>query len=200
VPQLVVTGLDNVETRHSVQRLWPETLIDMAAGGFTSQVLVKNNRDPGLCLVSALEMRERDLTYSERLSGATGLAIDRILEAPTEPITKKDVAGAPLEMQAELERARQAGELICGRIRYHNLSRESNGPYFDPAVPFVTSFSGVVGAAETMKWLMGRRHSHSLHLQYSFQSGRIRAFQMNCLPDCECKKHSENRNRLRSSA
>src|SRR5258707_13283273 len=32
VAPLIITGLDNVRSRHSVQRVWPETLIDMGAG------------------------------------------------------------------------------------------------------------------------------------------------------------------------
>jgi len=45
VPSIIVNGLDNVLTRHSVQRLWPDTLIDMAAGGLTSQVIVNRADD-----------------------------------------------------------------------------------------------------------------------------------------------------------
>jgi hypothetical protein len=186
VPSLIVGGLDNVETRHSVQRLWPEHLIDMAAGGFTSQVLIKSAGAHGLCLLGALRRPPNEPTHFERLSQQTGLQIERILKAPTEIITKEDVASAPQAIRHELEVARQQGELICGRIRRHNLSSDANGSDFAPAVPFVTSFSGVVGAAETMKWLMGQANSESLHFQYSFQSGRGRALQMECSRDCEC--------------
>jgi hypothetical protein len=36
VPPLIISGLDNPETRRSVQRLWPEVLVDMGAGGLSS--------------------------------------------------------------------------------------------------------------------------------------------------------------------
>ncbi len=64
---------------------------------------------------------------------------------------------------------------------------EGHDPDFAPAVPFVTAFSGIRGAAETMKWLMGHRCVHSLHFQHSFESGRSRALDMTCNPGCECQ-------------
>src|SRR5207249_8423580 len=54
VPPLIVNGLDNVETRHAVQRLWPATLIDMAAGGTMAQVIVKEVAGDSICLLQAL--------------------------------------------------------------------------------------------------------------------------------------------------
>jgi len=64
---------------------------------------------------------------------------------------------------------------------------EGHDPDFAPAVPFVTALSGIKGAAETVKWLMGQRYPHSLHFQHSFESGRARALGMVCNPDCECQ-------------
>jgi hypothetical protein len=46
-----------------------------------------------------------------------------------------------------------------------------------------------VGAAETMKWLMGHRHPNSLHFQKSFESSRSRALEMKCDPACQCQSH-----------
>ncbi len=190
VPPLIVGGVDNVDTRHSIQRLWPKHLIDMGASGLTSQVLVKSLSALGLCLLGALERNPDELTYFQRLSQQTGLRIDRIVNAPTAQIDEEDVASAPKEMREQLELARQRGQLLCGHIMRQNLTLEGNDTDFAPAVPFVTSFTGVVGAAETMKYLMGCRNSGSLHFQYSFQSGRSRALHMECACDCECVSHA----------
>jgi hypothetical protein len=189
IPRLIVGGVDNVMTRHSIQRLWPKHLIDMAAGGLTSQVLVKEADREGLCLLRALKAPSDEVQYAERLSSQTGLGMDRIVNGPTETISQEDVASAPTEMKDELESARQRGELVCGYIMRHNLSFETDDDEFAPSVPFVTSLSGVVGAAETMKYLMGSSVSRSLHFQYSFQSGRGRALTMQCSRDCECASH-----------
>src|SRR5207244_52043 len=56
VPPLIVNGLDHVATRHSVQRLWPKTLIDMGAGALTSQLIVKPSQIDALCLLHALDI------------------------------------------------------------------------------------------------------------------------------------------------
>lgn len=187
VPPLIIGGLDNVTTRHSVQRLWPQSLIDMAAGGLMSQVIVKRSRTGGICLLEALKPDLNESRYAERIAKATGLRVDRIVGSPTDAISEEDVASAPEEMRDELEQARKRGELICGRIVRHNLNAdESNSTEFAPAVPFVTAFSGVVGAAETMKVLIGHTPPESRHFQYSFESGRGRALQMQCASDCEC--------------
>jgi hypothetical protein len=182
LPTLVVNGLDHVGTRHSVQRLWPEVLVDMAAGGLTSQVIVKPAATDALCLLQALDVPPGELDWAERLAQETGLNPDRIRNEPVTEITQADIDGADPTHRGELEKSR--GKLICGRVTDQNLTMEAHNADFAPAVPFVTAFSGVVGAAESVKQLMGL--SASLHYQHHFQSNRSRALQMQCLPDCEC--------------
>jgi hypothetical protein len=111
---------------------------------------------------------------------------DRIVSAPTTKINEQDVASAPADMRRELELARQRGQLLCGYILQKISDSEEGGTDFAPAVPFVTTFSGVVGASQTMKWLMGDK-TDSLHFQYSFQSGRVRSSLMRSDIHCECQ-------------
>lgn len=185
VPPLIITGLDNVTTRHSVQRLWPETLIDMGAGGLQSQVIVKRKNNDGLCLLNALTIPPDEKDWAEGLAAATGLDPAIIASDPTGAITQAEVDAAPADKKAELQKA--VGKPRCGHINRQSLEMEGYDPDFAPAVPFVTAFSGIRGAAETMKWLMGHRYPHSLHFQHSFESGRARALQMTCSPSCECQ-------------
>lgn len=187
VPPIVVNGLDNVDTRHSVQRLWPEVLIDMAAGGLTSQVILKPLPSAGICLLRALDRPTDEVGWAERAARETGLRVERILEGATTVITETDVAEAPEDKRAMLEDARQQGRLICGRVTDQNLRFEARDPSFAPAVPFVTCFSDVVGAAATMKWLMGYRDDAAFHFQASFASYRARTIRMACDPSCECQ-------------
>lgn len=181
VPALIVNGLDNVLTRHSVQRLWPKTLIDMAAGGLTSQVIVKDANTESICLLRALEVPPNELDWAERLAKQTGLRAERIRLDPTGEITNADIEAADPALRPRLA----AGTLICGRVTEQNLQMEGHDPNFAPAVPFVTSFSGVVGAAETMKYLMG--YSQPVHYQRNFVSYKGRALQMKCDSQCECQ-------------
>jgi hypothetical protein len=187
VPPIIVNGLDNVLTRHSVQRLWPKTLIDMAAGGLTSQVIVKHAKTKSICLLRALDVPPHEVDWAERLAQQTGLSVERIRQEPTTEITDADIAAADLSLRPGLENAQ--GRLICGRITEQNLKMEGHDPNFAPAVPFVTAFSGVVGAAETMKYLMG--YSSMLHYQRNFLSNRGRALEMKCDRQCECQVANE---------
>jgi molybdopterin/thiamine biosynthesis adenylyltransferase len=184
VPPLIINGLDHVGTRHSVQRLWPETLIDMGAGGLTAQVIVKPTPTDALCLLRGLDIPPDEIEWAERLALETGLSPERIRNQPITEITEADVVTAGQAHRAQLEKVQ--GKLICGRITEQNLTMETANPDFTPAVPFVTAFSGVVGAAETLKRLMGL--SSRLHLQRNFHSNRSRALQMVCDPECECQK------------
>src|SRR6266576_2179565 len=188
VPPIVVNGLDTVDARHSVQRLWPEVLIDMAAGGLTSQVILKPIRSAGICLLRALDRPTDEVGWAERVARETGLRIDRILEGATTVITESDVAEAPEDKRETLEEARKQGRLICGRVTDQNLRFEGRDPNFAPAVPFVTCFSGVVGAAATMKWLMGYHDDAAFHFQASFASGRARTLSMACDSGCDCQQ------------
>src|SRR5690242_6062075 len=193
VPPIIVNGLDNVETRHSVQRLWPEVLIDMAADGLTNQVIAKRRASDRICLLRALDRPADEVGWAERAARETGLPIERILATPTTAITEADVAAASEDTRPALERSRAAGQLICGRVTEQNLRFERPDRNFTPAVPFVTAFSGLVGAAATMRWLMGYRDGADLHFQHSFGSGRARTLRMRCDPGCDCRAQSGRR-------
>jgi len=144
-----------------VQRLWPETLIDMAAGEMHSQVIVKHKNNDGLCLLNALSIPPDEKDWAERLAAATGLEPLLIANNPTGAITQAEVDAAPADKKAELQKA--IGKPRCGHINRQSLEMEGYDPHFAPAVPFVTASSGIKGAAETIKWLMGHRYPHSLH-------------------------------------
>jgi len=185
VPPLIVTGLDNVTTRHSVQRLWPDTLIDMGAGQLQSQVIVKHRKGEGLCVLRALSIPPAEIEWAQDLARVTGLDPTLIAKEPTGEITQAEIEAAPADKQAELQRA--LGKPRCGYINRQSLEMETSDPNFAPAVPFVTALTGVAGAAETLKWLMGHRYDRSLYFQKSFESGRSKALQMKCELKCECQ-------------
>jgi hypothetical protein len=187
LPPLVVGGLDNVETRHSIQRLWPTALVDMAAGGTTAQVLGHMAGGGGQCLLGALTLPLEAERYEDRVSELTGLRPERILEGATTPVTAEDVAAAPPGMREKLDAARRRGQLLCGRITERNLTGEEATEDFAPAAPFVSALAGTIGAAETMKLLLGLNSISGLHSQYDFRGGKGRALQMRCSTSCECR-------------
>jgi hypothetical protein len=184
-PGLVISALDNPHTRHDVQRLWSATTIDLAAEELTAQVIVKDLRDDGICLLEAYTVPDDEPDELARLAAATGLAPERVADFESQ-ITEEDIAAAPAEKRAALEDARRRGQPICGRVGDLDLREEESSPDFTPAVPFVTAFTGIVAAAQTMRLLVGEPPS-SLHFQFSFLSYRCRRLDLRCSPACECR-------------
>lgn len=187
LPDLVITGLDDVPPRHLVQRLWPATLVDMAAGGTTSQVIVYRRGRTGQCLLGAFSAPDADIAYARRIEALTGLRSSRFLTDFTSEITADDVACAPPEHRAQLQAAADAGELVCGYINRASLGATDQGD-FAAAAPFVGALTGARAAAITVGILHSSDISSGQHWQYSFLSHRARSTVMRCVPGCECQR------------
>jgi hypothetical protein len=84
------------------------------------------------------------------------------------------------------------GKPRCGYLTELDLDDGSGDQEFAPAVPFVTAFSGIVAAAETIKHLTGVS-AGSLQYQFSFQSGRGRRTTRLCPGTCECHEARASR-------
>jgi hypothetical protein len=189
VPHLVISALDNPQTRHDVQRLWPTTTIDLAAEELTAQLIVKNLDDDGICLLHAYAEPDDAGDELAQLAAATGLAPERIAEFESQ-ITEEDIAAAPAEKRAALHAARRRGQPICGRIGDLDLTEEEHSPGFTPAVPFVTGFAGIAAAAQTARHLAGDAPT-SMHFQFSFISYRSKRLDTKCDPGCACRNRDE---------
>jgi molybdopterin/thiamine biosynthesis adenylyltransferase len=188
LPPIVICGLDKAVPRHSVQRLWPETLIDLAAGGTTAQVHLHCAGRGGQCLLNVHTAPPDEPSYAERVSVVTGLRPERILDDYNRPITDADVAVAPSRHKASLEAARRDGQLICGRIGQVNSDgAEDEDESFTPAAPFVAGLAGVMGASLTLQAVIGTELSSGWHWQYSFESARSLRLTMSCSSECECR-------------
>jgi hypothetical protein len=188
LPALVINGLDEVEPRHVVQRLWPDVLVDMAAGGTTSQVVVHRRGDPGQCLLGASAVPDAELGYVRRIETLTGLRRERFLNDFTAPVTADDVAQAPPEHQARLQAAADADQLMCGFINQASLTTTSTDENFTPAAPFVGALTGARAAAITVALLLGDNVPGGLRWQYNFLSNRARTAVMRCPNICECQR------------
>jgi len=186
LPDIVIAGLDDIPPRHFVQHLWPDVLIDLAAGGTTTQLIVHQLGKDGICLLEALQAPIDQPDYADQAASETGLSAERIRMNPTDLITYADVAAAPPEFRAALDAARQRGQLLCGRVTEHHLHEEGYSDDFAPAVPFVSAFSGVAGAAATVGALMGL--SEPLHYQFDFRSLKGRVLKLVADQDCDCRR------------
>ena len=192
-PELILVGLDDERTRHDVQRLWAPITIDMAAEELTSQLILKDLGDDGICLLGAYSVDGRTPSELEQLAVTLGLPVERVAEFESQ-ITAEDIAAAPPEKRQMLEDAHRRDQRICGRATQLDLHEEQSSVAFTPAVPFVTAFSGIVGAAQTARHLM-EQSAGSIHFQFSFLSFQGRRLQMRCSSKCECQ---ERRDRVAS--
>jgi hypothetical protein len=183
IPELVISALDKAGVRHQVQRLWAPITIDLAAEGLTSQLIIKRRDDNGMCVIEAhTEPAGADAELAE-LATATGLSVERLHDFESQ-ITEEDIAAAPASKRPGLEEARRQRRPICGRVGDLDLNEEEYTSNFTPAVPFVTAFAGIVGAAQTMKARL--EPLSSLHFQFSFSSYRSRTLKMHSSENCEC--------------
>jgi len=189
LPPLVINGLDEVEPRHMAQRLWPAVLVDMAAGGTTSQVIIHQRGQGGQCLLRAYEAPDSETGYVPRTEAATGLRRERFLSEFTTPVTAEDVAHAPPEHRARLQAAADSGQLICGYINQASLTETSSGENF-AAAPFVGALTGARAAAVTVALLTGHHAPGGLRWQYNFLSNRARTAETRCPCTCECQARS----------
>ncbi len=182
---VVVAGLDRVTPRHIVQRLWPELLIDMGAGGETAQLIVKRRGSDAACVLELLERPASEVDELVRLSAENGFDPDSIRDEMDAPVSAGDVAQAPAKLRAAMKEARRQGQLRCGFIRTRALDHEQSGDDFVAAVPYVVGFAGVAAAAELVKQLT--EPSAGLRYQFSFASLRGRRIEVG-VGDCECRR------------
>jgi hypothetical protein len=184
ITPLVICGLDAIPPRHVAQRLWPSLLIDMAAGGTTTQLITHQRGSRSICLLGALkDTGNRD--YAEQLAVDTGIRADRIRSHPTDLISQADIDSAPAEHRDSLESARSQRRQICGYISAHNLGYEEHSDQFAAAAPFLSALSGVFGAAATMRALMGM--ATPIHYQFDIRTFNSRPIRMRCFEDCACQ-------------
>jgi hypothetical protein len=184
LPPIVIAGLDRVTPRHIVQRLWPELLIDMGAGGETAQLIVKRRDADNACVLELLDRPGDEVDELERLSSESGFDADKIRDQMDAAITAEDIEHAPEELREAMAAARTQGQLRCGFIRTRALDHEHSGDDFVAAVPFVVAFVGVLAAAELVKQL--REPTGGLRYQFSFVSLRGRKVEPRA-GDCECR-------------
>jgi len=186
VPEIVISALDKPHTRHMVQRLWAPLTIDLAAEELTSQLVVKRIDDTGMCLIEAHTDLDGEQAELVELAAATGLTVERLRNFES-LITEEDIVAAAPGKQPGLEQARRLGRPICGRVGDLDLNEEEYSAEFTPAVPFVTAFTGIVAAAQTVKAKL--EPLASLHFQFSFSSYRSRILKIHSAKDCECNRH-----------
>jgi hypothetical protein len=173
-PSVVLNGLDDIEARHEVQRLWPDLVIDGAIGSDLScQVSCHPWGDDVACLMCLFRQpTARSETIASR---ATGLG-EAVVSDGEAAVTQAHVDAAPEEKKAWL--AARLGRKICSVVSEgvaQALSDENHEKGFAPSVPFVACFSACMIATEFVRHLSEGRVApaprYALNLLWGPQRG-----------------------------
>lgn len=160
-PRILLSAVDNNAARDLLQKLWPDLLLEGATDRTTSQVS-KHAYEEGLgCLLCIHTMDGKpdpEFSYVKHATSISGLSQERILAGQGNPgavVADEDIRSAPQEMR-ELLRV-HVGKPICSVLaEVEKLSRKSGAALpIRPAVSFVSMISGILMAAEFVKYATG---------------------------------------------
>lgn len=164
-PSVIIGGVDNIDARHEIQRLWADMIIDGAIGDFGCQVSRHPWSEDVACLMCLF--RHTDGEPAERVaSRLTGLRADRVLQELS-IVAEDDIIEAPVEKQRWL--SERLGHQICSVIQEavaQQLSEEQHRQGFAPSVPFVASLSASMVVTELIKHIAGWTPSNPLEPRF----------------------------------
>lgn len=192
-PRLILSGLDNVEARHEIQRTWPETLIDGATGD--TMVGLHVAKEDGSCLQCFLPKRQSTVSPLRTLADATGLPASRLAAGDTE-LLPEDLAFLSAERQAML--APFVGRKICGLADALGLTNLHATDGFRPSVPFVSLQAACLVVGRLVAIELGIAPAADF-VQYDalFGAGMATIERRNPLSECYCQQRAETIRRLR---
>jgi len=194
-PSVILGGVDTIDARHDIQRLWADMIIDGAIGDFGCQVSRHPWGEDIACLMCLF--RHPAGEPAERVaSRLTGLRADRALQESS-ILTEVDIIEAPVEKQQWLRE--RIGHQICSVIQEavaQQLSEEQHRQGFAPSVPFVASLSASMVVAELVKHVAGWTLSNPLGPRFQCDSLRGPAYGLSVPQerrrDCICIARRHN--------
>ena len=192
-PKIVLNGLDNIDTRHYVQDLWPDMIIDGAIGDFAAQVSRHPWPENTACLKCLFQKQTGEA--SEIIgSRATGLRLERV-HNEDDVVNDQDVLIAPDNMKAWLKERK--GQKICSVIQegvVQHISNDALRKDFEPSVPFVACLSACMVVAELVKYVHGWDSSVECRYQLDILTGPERGdfFPQERRKDCICVTRQRN--------
>lgn len=170
-PRVLLSAVDNNDARNLLQKLWPDLLLEGATDRTTSQVS-KHAYEEGLacllCIHTADRKPESKFSYVKYAASISGLSEGRILAGQASAsavVGEEDIRSAPQGLRGVL--SANVGKPICSVLaELEKLSRKSDVALpIQPAVSFVSMISGILMAAELVKYSTGLKS----HLETFFQ-------------------------------
>jgi molybdopterin/thiamine biosynthesis adenylyltransferase len=191
-PQVILSALDNNTSRHELQDLWPDLLLEGATGGTVLQVSRSDYEQDLACLRCLHPLQEGPRhSYEERIRELSGLPLAWIASAvhePSLPLTAEVVAQVPADKRESL--LAHIGKQACGVLAeiesLSTLAKEEQP--VEPAVSFVSMMAGVLVAAEYLKRVMGAESVLKTFFQADlmFPLGSCILQTVKKSPDCYC--------------
>jgi molybdopterin/thiamine biosynthesis adenylyltransferase len=161
LPDIILSGLDEVNPRHEVQQLWPSIVIDGATGADHScQVSCHPWSGPAACLLCVFQ-KPRVTSLAELNARATGLP-NEIANDPEAVVTERIIVEADEQKRPWLRN--HLGKRICSitsEAVLKLLSDEKQKEGFAPATPFVACFSSCMIVTELLRYLWTGRPSRN---------------------------------------
>jgi len=199
-PHAVLSAVDNNETREVLQKLWPNILIEGATDQTTSEVS-RHEFNKGLaCLMCIHRSRTSAASnaepYEKLMSRLSGLSERRIGIAEKEgsaAISEEDVRAAPSDKSEYL--AQRVGQPICSVLT--EIERISTRPRdvlpVRPSVSFVSMTSGILLAAEYVKYAIGLKSALETFFQVDLMFPLENAFlqPVEKVDGCYCVERSK---------
>jgi hypothetical protein len=169
VPEIVLTGLDNVGARREIQQIWPALIIDGAIGPVSCEATLHPWGPDLSCLMCDFEEPSHSALASQ--SFLTGISEERIQDASA-IIDTSDVEAAPETRKAWL-RAR-IGKDVCSVVsdaELEKLATDKQDPQFRPSVPFVACLSSAMMITELVRYLGNAPQELATGFQYDVLVG-----------------------------
>lgn len=201
-PDLVINGLDDIDARKAVQKLWPALLVDGGINSVGAAVRAHSmSHRQFACMRCAFVEAKQDHIVQQ--SKATGLSRASLEGNTDRPITDKDIADARAERREWLRAQQKLGRKVCSTV----MAAEADGlglslaAGFQPSVPFVATASAALVVAHVLRaslWPQ-KKFFHGFQFESVF-AGPDTAHRYNKLAsaDCDCTRNASLIDAVRS--
>jgi len=201
-PRIVLNGLDDIDPRQEVQKLWPDLVIDGAIGSdFSCQVSCHPWGLDVACLRCLFRHPPSTEPWEKVMSRDTGLP-ESFFADPNATISEEHLATVPPEKRASF--SRYLGKTWCSitpEEQAQMLSSEKLAPGFSPSAPFVACFSSCMIVTELVRQVLESRTNPEPRFQLNLLWGPQRGTDVPQArrSDCECVMRGRNIERARAT-
>lgn len=191
---VVINGLDDVDARHAVQKLWPNILVDGAINSIGSSVVTHSMAHREFsCLRCTFELPNKD--HLKEQSEATGLSRASLEGDQNRLITDSDIDAADEASQPWLREQQRLGRTICSTMQIAQIEglglRLEKG--FLPSVPFIASAAAALVMGQMLRNLLwpNEEFVHQFQFPNMFEGVENgHRFTRFASKNCECMRHA----------